>query len=144
MVITAPGTVIILKPDDVSYGEAMGRLRDWLDANQIEPVVFTSHAQPERHAVVSGDLQLARIGGRVIIYRDRPIGGDLRSAGGQGAGEPPSPGWRICLKPVEGRLCSGSSVSERECLRTRWSIVAISRMCRLSTSAAAFLIVRSG
>jgi hypothetical protein len=38
--MTAPLVVFISKPAGASFGEALGRLRIWLDENKIEPAAF--------------------------------------------------------------------------------------------------------
>jgi hypothetical protein len=45
MAITPSGSVRINKPADVSTGEMMNQLRDWLDANRIQPALFTTGVQ---------------------------------------------------------------------------------------------------
>jgi hypothetical protein len=45
MAITPSGSVRIDKPEDVSTGEMMNQLRDWLDANKIEPVLLQAGVQ---------------------------------------------------------------------------------------------------
>lgn len=42
MAITSTGSVLIQKPDDVSTSLMMGKFRDWLNANRVEPTLFKS------------------------------------------------------------------------------------------------------
>jgi hypothetical protein len=37
---TSPLTVFVPKPAGVSYGEAMSRLRTWLDSQKMQPTIF--------------------------------------------------------------------------------------------------------
>jgi hypothetical protein len=45
MAITPSGAVRIDKPEDVSTSEMMSQLRDWLDANKIQPTLFKTGVQ---------------------------------------------------------------------------------------------------
>jgi hypothetical protein len=40
METTSPFTVFVPKPTGISYGEAMSRLRVWLDSQKMQPTLF--------------------------------------------------------------------------------------------------------
>jgi hypothetical protein len=42
MAINSLGAVLVPKPANLSFSEAMSRYRSWLDANNIEPLLFKS------------------------------------------------------------------------------------------------------
>ena len=47
MAINSFGAVLIPKPANLSFSEAMNRYRRWLSANNIEPLLFKSANLPD-------------------------------------------------------------------------------------------------